>query len=538
MVSSFALAMASYAHFPFVVTGDDGTGRVVFSETLEPDDEVSLDLLKGLILQARNANGRDTAIQPVASPQWLDIAIPADTSLIHGTADLGFVQRGTGVPHVLIYHAKAIIGNPFAASATLGDVPVEIVPVRVEGGLKLKLVAEGNSVGERNIRVIMPDGIQEECDIDADGLTTTTFSRPGKYGAWARHWLDKPGQRDGKDYTQERHYATIVFDFEMTAHSSSTLSNVRASNLNVQTAPFRLPQTLASFGAVALDGYLYVFGGHVIDRHEYHTEAVTGYFRRIKLDGSSTWEDLPGSPVGMQGMNLAAHDGKIYRLGGMQPRNAPGEAADNISLAELVCFDPASRQWSTLSAPPHGRSSHDVAVVGGKLYALGGWKMKGKGREESWLDKTDVLDLANPSAGWSSLEQPWSRRALIVAATDSRIYVMGVIDEHDDIHTRVDVLNTQDGTWSRGPDIPGPARNGFAPAASVVDGRLYLSVPSGELYRLNEQGDQWELITKTTPRQVHRMVASDDRLYLIGGAMGGKMTDLVEIVELPAEPNR
>ena len=35
-------------------------------------------------------------------------------------------------------------------------------------------------------------------------------------------------------------------------------------------------------------------------------------------------------------MNLAAHGGKVYRVGGMQPRNEPGEPADNLSLADVL----------------------------------------------------------------------------------------------------------------------------------------------------------------------------------------------------------
>ena len=47
-------------------------------------------------------------------------------------------------------------------------------------------------------------------------------------------------------------------------------------------------------------------------------------FRLVKLDGGTKWEELPGGPKA-QGLGLAAHGGKVYRVGGMQPKNAPGE---------------------------------------------------------------------------------------------------------------------------------------------------------------------------------------------------------------------
>ena len=66
-------------------------------------------------------------------------------------------------------------------------------------------------------------------------------------------------------------------------------------------------------------------------------------------------------------------------MGGMQPKNAPGEAADNNSLTECARFDPKTNKWEQLSALPAGRSSHDVVVVGDNLVVVGGWNMKGKG---------------------------------------------------------------------------------------------------------------------------------------------------------------
>lgn len=527
-----ALAVNAHAHFPFIVPMQDdlGRARVVFSETLEPDDKVPVASLADYKLVSRSDDGKETPITTTPATHWLDATLPASSKVIYGIADLGRMQRGKGLPHLLIYHPKTVVGDPFEPSVRIGTAPVELVPVRVEGGFKMKLEAQGVSVGEKKIMVIHPDGIEEEFDLDSEGFSPL-LTQPGRYGAWARHWLDKQGQRDGKEYVQERHYATIVFDYAK-AKPSTQPAALSPDAASVAAAPFRLPQTLASFGAVELDGYLYVFGGHVIDRHEYHTKAVTGAFRRIKLGGSTTWEDLPGSAMGMQGMNLAAYKGKIYRLGGMQPRNAPGEATDNVSLAELTCFDPATKQWTTLTPPPHARSSHDLAIVGGKLYVVGGWEMKGKDVDNVWLSKTDVLDLDDPSAGWTSIDQPWVRRALIVASAGSRIYAIGGMDEHDTVAKRVDILDTQIGQWSSGPEIPGSSRNGFAPAACVLDGRVYVSLPAGELYRLNAQQTDWELLAKTTPRQVHRMVPCNGRLYVVGGAMGERMTDLVEIVTL------
>ena len=180
-----------------------------------------------------------------------------------------------------------------------------------------------------------------------------------------------------KKYEELRHYATLVFD---TPQASGTL--------------WTLPQATSSFGAVESGGWLYVYGGHISPTHSYSTEAVSGRFSRLNLS-SGAWEELPGGPP-LQGMNLTAHAGKVYRVGGMAPRNKPGDAADNHSTAECARFDPAAGKWEALPPLPQPRSSHDVVVVGDQLIVVGGWNMKGS--EQEWVETLAVLDLSKQAS--------------------------------------------------------------------------------------------------------------------------------------------
>ena len=75
----------------------------------------------------------------------------------------------------------------------------------------------------------------------------------------------------------------------------------------------------------------------------------------------------------------------------MQPRNKPGEPAENYSVAECARFDPKAGRWEALPPLPQPRSSHDVAVIGNQLMVIGGWNMQGLDGNE-WLDTIDVLD--------------------------------------------------------------------------------------------------------------------------------------------------
>ena len=320
----------------------------------------------------------------------------------------------------------------------------------------------------------------------------------------------------------------------------ATIAAARVTGFQAGTAPApvkgaaaarvgTLPQATASFGAVASDGWMYVYGGHVSPTHSYSTEAVSGAFNRWNLS-TRMWESLPGGP-GLQGVGLAAFDGKIYRAGGMQPVNRKGEPEDQRSVAEVASFDPAARRWTSLAPLMTPRSSHDVLTVGSQLFVIGGWTMRGK-EPVVWLDTIEVLDLSAPGAAWKSVPMPVRRRAFIAAALGQQIYVIGGMDDKNRILTRVDVFDTARAAWSAAPALPSGRNAGFAPAAAALDGRLYVSVADGSCFRLDADGKTWEQIGSGTPRLAHRLVADAHRLLIVGGADRGANMDLIEEIRV------
>jgi hypothetical protein len=516
-----AFAAPVLAHFPFIVPGPTGTtARLVMSETLSPDLDVGIDIVSGAKLWMRTADGRETPLTLEKAADHMSLVLPgAGTRVVRGVVDLGVMQRGK--PHLLIYHPKTILGDAFDTSTTLGKtVPVELIPIKAGGGFKLKLVIDGKAAAGKDVRVLTPDGEQADHATDADGCTRV-FAEPGRYGAWARAWLDQTGDRDGKSYEQVRHYATLVFD--------SGASEAPAAPSIATRTP--LPRAIASFGAIESDGWLYVYGGHTAERHEYSTATVSGQFHRLSLRDPGRWEELPGG-VAVQGLNLAAHGGKVYRVGGMEPRNPPGQPSDSYSIADAAAFDPATGRWDKLPPLPTPRSSHDVLVVDQKLFVIGGWWMKGKEQETQWPDTIDVLDLAASEPAWQSIPQPFARRALITAALGGRIYIIGGFDADETACLDVDIYDVATNSWSKGPPIPGKKRNGFAPAACMHHGSVYLSVSTGEMFRLIADGSAWEPVVKTTPRIVHRLVPFKNEILVIGGAAEAKMVDLIEAVKV------
>src|SRR5690606_9028216 len=144
--------------------------------------------------------------------------------------------------------------------------------------------------------------------------------------------------------------------------------------------------------------------------------------------GGAAWEELPAGPAA-QGTALVAHGGKLYRIGGMQPRNKPGEPADNHSLASCDRFDPGTGKWEPIPDLPAWRSSHDAAVLGDRIYVVGGWDMKGRGGEPVWHGSALELDLSQESPKWKEIEQPFHRRAFTLAAFDGKLFAVGGLSD-------------------------------------------------------------------------------------------------------------
>jgi hypothetical protein len=516
LLAAGLMAALAQAHFVFIVPDKAGaTATVVLSEELAPDEAVDIGNVAGTKLFARGADGKDSPVAHKAGKHALTASLPgAGPRVVYGSATFGVRQRGGDKPFLLVYHPKALVGAVPAEKAALGAaVPAELVPAASGGKVRFKLVAGGKPVPGAEVTVLKPDGSKVKAKAGADGVTEAVEGA-GRFGAWARYVEPKAGEFGGKKYEEVRHYPTLVFD--------------AAAGLPP------MPGAVSSFGAAECGGYLYAYGGHIGKTHNYDTKTVVGTFHRLKLDGGTKWEQLPGGPI-LQGMNLVAHGGKVYRVGGMQPRNAPGEPADNHSVAEVARFDPKAGKWEAMPPLPAGRSSHDVVAVGDKLVVVGGWEQRGKGQKSVWHDTALVLDLSAAKPEWKSVPQPFKRRALTAAAAGTKVYVIAGLDEKAS-GNRVDVLDVATGKWSEGPAIPGE-RVGFAPAACAAGGRVVVNTGDGSVYRLSGKGDAWEKVGQAEKKRiVARLVPlGADRVVLLGGASAGGNADSLEVIALPGE---
>lgn len=531
----FLASVPASGHFIWIVPEKTVEGktttRVIFSEDLQPDKPDYLAKIAGTELFVRDARGKTVPVKWTRGEDVYRATPPgAGARILAGICRYGVLQRGDSEPFLLMYYPKALLASSPNAPGfrnAFERLPLEILPVPDEEGM-FRVLWRGKPLTDAEVVILSPGANSSaKKKSDENGSFKVDLAAKGTYGFRVRQIEKKAGEHEDKQYKSVRHYATLVFRVE------------EKSAAKGRDYP-PLPAAVSSFGAVVSDGWLYVYGGHRARTHQYSTEAVLGTFHRLKLSDPKVWEELPSGPP-IQGLALAAHGGKIYRVGGMQPRNAVGQKSDNHSLPDCACFDPHDKKWHPLPDLPDGRSSHDAVVVGDRLYVLGGWKMNGAGNKPRWHETVGVLDLSKSPLKWESIPQPFARRALTASVLAGKIYVFGGMNAKTRIERTVNLFDPASGRWSIGPELPGPARNGFTAASCAAGAHLYVSPADGKLYRLVEAGDGWqEAGMLVQPRIVHRMVEGDDaQLIVLGGASKQGNVARTETIEpIPDVPTK
>ncbi len=305
------------------------------------------------------------------------------------------------------------------------------------------------------------------------------------------------------------------------------------SNLSISELP-PLKSPVTSFGAGIADGYLYVYGGHLGQGHKYSADQQAKQLLRLNLADPQAWEEVATGP-GRTGLAMVAYKNAVYRIGGWEAKNDAGEEWNLYSSRDFAKYDVKSGKWTDLAPLPQGRSSHDSALIGSKLYVVGGWELGGKG-DGDWHNTALVCDLNDSSPTWQEIAKlPFYRRALAVAGYQGKLYVIGGMDDSNDTTTAMHVYDPQSNTWEAGTAIPGKPMDGFGASAFGSAKGLFVSTIAGKLYRLDDNGEKWTEVGELNhPRYFHRLVASDDgQLLIVGGtSKGGKVAE-VEAVKLP-----
>ncbi|TWT98390.1 Kelch repeat-containing protein [Stieleria varia] len=124
-----------------------------------------------------------------------------------------------------------------------------------------------------------------------------------------------------------------------------------------------LPEPRSSLDAAVLGDTVYVFGGWKLDGQSDDSQWHTTAWSLDLSDDTSEWQSLAQPPFQRRAISVAAHEGKLYVIGGM---NSQGKTTTRVDI-----YDPSSNAWTQgPSLPGSGMSGFGSSsfATGGRLY--------------------------------------------------------------------------------------------------------------------------------------------------------------------------
>ncbi len=272
-------------------------------------------------------------------------------------------------------------------------------------------------------------------------------------------------------------------------------------------------------------GKIYVIGGFV-GGLSVITPAVEEYDPR-----TDTWRERVPLPTGLHHAGIGVVNNRLYVIGGFEH----SFLTMWNPVAGVYEYDPGADRWTARRPMPAPRGALAVAVLDGKLHAVGGYTRDGNtGAHEVYDPATDTWVTRAP--------MPTARDHHAAAALGGRLYAIGgrlnrqysqnlsVTEEYDPAADR----------WARKADLP-TARSGIT--AAVVGDRIYVfggEAPAGT-FRENEAyqpaSDTWEAqAPMPTARHGLGSAVVDGRIYVLTGGPtpGGSFSDANEMFTPPA----
>jgi N-acetylneuraminic acid mutarotase/membrane protease YdiL (CAAX protease family) len=273
-----------------------------------------------------------------------------------------------------------------------------------------------------------------------------------------------------------------------------------------------LPTPRKNMGVVAIGSTMYVVGGEDANGPTASVLAFDVGLRDQPVAGKTAqWTPKAALPEPRTNLAVAVLDGKLYALGGER---------DGAPLATASVYDPATDTWSAL--PPLPVAATDLAAAGanGKLYVLGGTTVAGNAPSRPALATVSVYDPATRQ--WSAAAPlPTARLGLAAVTIGGNLYALGGQQDGASLKT-AERFDTQANTWSPLPAMPDARRNlAVTSRESTIYalGGIGTAESSNSVQVFDTTANKWSsgpaLVTGASGLGV---AAVNGKLYALGGA--------------------
>ena len=270
------------------------------------------------------------------------------------------------------------------------------------------------------------------------------------------------------------------------ASETPPVSDTQGNSLRFSTAQWTqkadMPTVRSDFSTCVVDGRIFVIGGSLQLKWDEYGDMSLSTVEMYDTE-TDTWAGKANMPTVRSNVSVSVVDGKIYAIGGskMKKYQVPrGFGTESEELPTVEMYDPATDTWTQKADMPTSRKTK-TCVVDGKIYAIGGWSTNS---EQSQLETVEIYDPATDT--WAKAQSMnHARCSAAISVVSGEIYAMGGIG------------------WPRNLDESGQYLSS-----------LYLS--NVEVF--NPKTNRWQERTEmSVPKAAHSTSVIDGKIYVMGG---------------------
>jgi N-acetylneuraminic acid mutarotase len=322
-----------------------------------------------------------------------------------------------------------------------------------------------------------------------------------------------------------------------------------------KAAPF--PEPEEELYGVAANGKMYVMGGY--------GQGGNPIGMNWEYDpATDKWTKKASMPLKVHHSALTEYQGKIYMFGGFKSYMPPGQRglAGWEPVDNTWEYDPATDTWKALAPMPDKRGSPVAAVVGGKIYVIGGGIPEpGSGEIAVFPNRptrsVGTNEMYDPETNkWTERSpMPTPRNHAFAGAVNGKIYVIGgrISNPFITVASNLDIVEEYDPVAN----IWGPAKAQMPTARSgggwaTYNGKIYVAGGESQTRALlgafralevyDPSNNAWQVLP-SMPIPRHGVAAAfiGNRLHLVSGKItsGGYIPDVQlstgshDVYELP-----
>jgi N-acetylneuraminic acid mutarotase len=269
-------------------------------------------------------------------------------------------------------------------------------------------------------------------------------------------WLQRSGMPTARRELAVGTATGLLFAIGGVSAAGSVLTTVEAYNAtsNSWTTKAALPAARwRGNGVATINGIIYLAGG-VDGTRPGHKNTMYAYNA-----ATNSWSTKASLPVAGGCGGSGAINGIVFVLIGCDSLTSQSTGAKRI----LLRYDPTANAWSTKAPAPTPHQFPAVAVVGGKLYVVGGKNGAGAA--------TTTVHVYTPSSNsWATKAAlPSARYRATAQAVAGKLYVVGGNDAANAYTSTVYVYDPSTNTWSSTATMPtGRANLGSASVNNVL----------------------------------------------------------------------